>query len=67
MATATIASSEFILTLTEEERGRLLSLLELALQDKHVEARRTEAADYRKYIHQEEAFLRNLIDKLRRF
>jgi hypothetical protein len=66
MATANTESPRFTLTLTEEERAQLLSLLERARRDTHVEARRTESPDYQEQVHHQEAVLRSLIDKLRR-
>ena len=64
MATASTESLQFILTLDEEERAHLLSLLERARRDTHVEARRTETPDYQEQVHHQEAILRRLIDKL---
>jgi hypothetical protein len=64
-ATAGVEASEFTLPLTEEERVHLLGFLELALRDKRVEVRRTEAPDYRKHVRREEAVLEGLIGKLR--
>jgi hypothetical protein len=59
-------SSEVTLTLTEEERAQLLNVLEQVLRDKHVEAHRTEAFNYRKVVEREEALLQSLVDKLSR-
>jgi hypothetical protein len=56
----------FTLTLTEEERVLLHHLLEHALRDKGVEAHRTKVLDYRKHVEEEEAILRDLMDKLER-
>jgi hypothetical protein len=66
MPATTTTPVDFTLTLTEEERMQLLSLLEQTLRDTHVEARRTEAPRYQEEIHHQEAALRRLIDKLRR-
>jgi hypothetical protein len=65
MAMASTESLRFTLTLTEEERAQLLSLLEQARRDAHVEARRTENPDYQERIHHQETVLKGLIDKLR--
>jgi hypothetical protein len=56
----------FTFSLTEEERTQLLSVLEQARRDTHVEARRTESPAFQERVHQEETILRGLIDKLRR-
>jgi hypothetical protein len=66
MATAGIESTTFTLSLDEEERAQLLSLLERVRGDTHVEARRTENPDFQKLVHHQEAVLRRVIDKLRR-
>jgi hypothetical protein len=66
VATAAVNSSAFTLTLSEDERVQLLSLLEQAIRDKHVEVHRTEAPDYRQHVLREEAVLQSVIDKLRR-
>ncbi len=66
MAAASARSSEFTLTLTEEERAQLLSFLEQALRDKRVEVHRTEAFDYREFVQHQEDVLQSLIGKLRR-
>jgi hypothetical protein len=66
MVEAGTRSSEFTLTLSEEERTQLLSFLEQALRDKLVEVHRTEAPDYREYVQHQEDLLRSLITKLRR-
>jgi len=55
----------FTLVLTEGERAQLLSLLEEVYRDTHVEARRTEGPTYQAQVHQQEAVLRGLIEKLR--
>jgi hypothetical protein len=59
-------ASEFALTLSEEERSLLLEILEPALRAKHIEAHRTDAIDYKRYVEHEEELLQRLVDKLRR-
>jgi hypothetical protein len=59
------STSEFTLTLNEEQRTHLLSFLEQALEDAHAEARRTDAPGYQEVVHRNESMLRGLIDKLR--
>jgi hypothetical protein len=59
------ASTEFTMTLTEEERAQLLNWLERKQRDKLVEEHRTKTPDYRDYVLHEEAILEKLIDKLR--
>ena len=66
MSVSGTTSSGVTLTLTEEERAQLLSLLEQADRDTLVEAHRTEATDFRQHIERRESILRGLIDKLRR-
>jgi hypothetical protein len=61
MTTATM----FSLSLTEEERLDLLRIVDQAARDLHVEARRTENPSYQSKIHEEEARLRSLAQKLR--
>jgi hypothetical protein len=60
------AESSGLLSLDEQERKLLLRILERELQDTHVEARRTETPDFQARVHQEEAVLRGLINKVRR-
>ena len=60
------ASTEFTVTLSEEERTELLAWLEQQLRTKRVEEHRTEAADYRNYVRQQQQILETLIQKLRR-
>jgi len=62
-AVDTMAAST--LTLSNEERTLLLQLLEQILRDKHVEAHRTEAFDFKKFVQHQEDILQGLIDKLR--
>jgi hypothetical protein len=59
-------SSSFTVVLNEEERARLASLVEQAIRETHVEARRTEAPDFQEQVHHQEDILRSVIDKLRR-
>ncbi len=59
------ATAEFSLTLTEAERTQLLSWLEQTLKSKMIEESHTDARDYRKYVHEQEAMLEKLIEKLR--
>jgi hypothetical protein len=63
---ANAQSTEYTLVLNDEERKELLRLLESSLTETHSEARRTEAPGYREQIHQEEALLRTLTEKVRR-
>jgi hypothetical protein len=58
--------TEPTLLLSDEERSFLVALLEQALHDKKIEAHRTEAFEFRKYVEHEVALLQNLIDKLHR-
>jgi hypothetical protein len=53
------------LVLNEQERAVLLKLVEQAVHETHAEARRTEAPGYQAQVHQEEAALRGLLEKLR--
>jgi hypothetical protein len=66
--TATTAQnirSRTSLTLERDERVELTRLLESALRDTHVEARRTEAPDFQDEVHERERILRGLLGKLR--
>ena len=65
MAAVPNASTEFTMSLTEEERAELLNWLEQKLQSKFVEEHRTEAAQYRDHVRHQEEILENLIRKLR--
>jgi hypothetical protein len=58
-------STKFILTLNEVERAQLMILLERELHETHVEARRTETPSYQDRVHDQEAVLNRLIEKLR--
>jgi hypothetical protein len=53
------------LSLSESERTELLVLLERELRDSHVEARRTESPDFQGQVHEHEAIIHGLLDKLR--
>jgi hypothetical protein len=66
MSAAETGSARITIILSDEERARLMDLLDGALRDTHVEARRTEAPAYQKGVHHQEAVLRALIEKLRR-
>jgi len=66
MAAVSTNVPEFTLTLNEEERTQLVSLLEQTLSDTRVEARRTEAPAYQEQVHHQESLLRGMIEKLRR-
>jgi hypothetical protein len=63
---ATNSTTEFILTVTEEERTQLLNFLEQKLKKKLIEEHRTDTADFRKYVVHQEEILESLIHKLRR-
>ncbi len=52
------------LTLSERERQLLLELLEGDLGELRVEVRRTEDAAYRDRLHEDEACLRGLIERM---
>ena len=66
MSVASTRPSSFTVVLNEEERARLASLVELAIRETHVEARRTEAPDFQEQVHHQEDILRNVMEKLRR-
>ena len=66
MATVHNASTDFKLTLTEEERVQLLNWLQERLRDKLVEEHRTDAIDYRQFVLQQETILERLIEKFKR-
>jgi hypothetical protein len=53
------------LTLSEEEKGELLQLLEHALGDLRVEVHRTHTPDFRAQLLRREDLLRRLIEKFR--
>ena len=54
------------LPLSERERALLLELLESDLGELRVEIRRTEDADYRARLHDDEDCLRALIERMQR-
>ena len=58
--------TEPALSLSDEERSFLVTLLEQALHDKQIEEHRTDAHQYREHVQHEVALLRGLIDKLHR-
>jgi hypothetical protein len=58
-------SQQFTVTITEQERDFLLSHLEQTLEDTHAEARRTESPAYQQVVHEQEALLRSLVNKVR--
>jgi hypothetical protein len=58
--------TKFILALDEVEHAELLTLLEQALRETHVEARRTESPDYQEEVHHHESVLQGVLQKLRR-
>lgn len=66
MATASGSAQAFTLSLSEEERTLLLSVLEQALRDKRLEIHRTEAIDYRQHLQRHETLLESLISRLSR-
>ena len=66
MAAVDTGSSEFTLTLTEEERTQLLSFLEQLHRNKLIEVHRTEATRFREHLEHQESVLESLIAKLRR-
>ena len=63
--TAIEQSTEFMLALNQVECAELLILLERELRETHVEARRTESPAFQDEVHQREAVLQGLIEKLR--
>jgi hypothetical protein len=59
--------TEISVTLAEKERALLVGLLETALADTRVEARRTRySPEFRDQVLQEESTLRALLSKLQR-
>jgi hypothetical protein len=65
MPAANATPREFTLVLTEEERTELLNLVDQALKETHVEARRTDTPAYQEVVRHEESILRGLLQKLR--
>ena len=60
------STTEFAMTITEEERTQLLNWLEQRQRNKLIEEHRTRTPDYREHVLHEEAILDGLIEKLRR-
>ena len=52
------------LSLTQDERGFLISLLESALKEKRVEEHRTKKLEYRQIVIADELHLQNILAKL---
>ncbi|HEV3256190.1 MAG TPA: hypothetical protein VG013_04865 [Gemmataceae bacterium] len=65
MSANPVPQVEFTLVLNEPERAELLRILEQSLRDTRVEVHRTHTPDFREQVLQEEALLRNLLNKLR--
>jgi hypothetical protein len=63
----TASPAEVALILNEREWSELLDLLEESLVDTHAEKRRTESPEYHERLDRQEAIIRNLIEKVRRF
>lgn len=57
--------SEVQLTLTEEERQFLVTLLETALKEKRVEEHRTRAPSYREHLVKHEELIQGVLSKIR--
>jgi hypothetical protein len=66
MAVANSNTSQYNLTLTEDEKAELLLLLEQALRDKQVEVHRTEAFAARELVQHQLTVLEGLTARLRR-
>lgn len=60
------ATTEFTLTLTEEERSQLLNWLEQRLRTTLIEEHRTDSNEYKEYVVHLEDILNQVIAKLRR-
>jgi hypothetical protein len=65
MAATSTTSPAITLTLTEEERTHLLTILEQALREKKIEVHRTKAFAARELVQEQASFLEKLIDSLR--
>lgn len=63
---ATQQSRIYNLALDEEEREKLLQLLEQRVTETRDEKRHTDSTEYRDMVAREESRLRNLLDKVRR-
>lgn len=57
-------STDFTLSLNQEERAHLLNWLQEKLRTTRVEAHRTDSPDFRKHIIHQEEILELLIEKL---
>jgi hypothetical protein len=66
MGAATGTTTQFTVSLTEEERSLLLDWLEQQLKAKLVEEHRTDALDFRVLVLQQETAIQKLIDTLRK-
>jgi len=66
MTATTSETAGVMVTLTEEERAQLVTLLEQATKDTAVEAHRTDSPDFREHIQRRETVFRGLMEKLRR-
>jgi hypothetical protein len=53
------------LSLSEQERTLLLSVLDQALREKRIEVHRTDALEYREHLEQQEALLNRFVERLR--
>jgi hypothetical protein len=65
MATATTSPAGLTLTLNEDERTHLITVLEQAVRDKRVEVHRTEAFAARELVGHQLTVLEELLAKLR--
>jgi len=66
MTTVATTPTELTITVTDEERALLQTLLQPLLRDKLIEVHRTDAPAYRVSVQREADALENLLDKLRR-
>jgi hypothetical protein len=53
------------ITLSDEERQCLASLLETVLKEKQIEEHRTRTPSYRELIQHQEALIQQVLDKIR--
>jgi hypothetical protein len=65
MTTTATEAAPVTLTLTEEERTQLLTLLDQVLRDTLIEVHRTESPHFREFVQRKETALRSVADKLR--
>ena len=65
MTASTTVAPGVTVTLTEEERAQLASLLEQSIRDTLVEAHRTDSPEFREHIQRRETVLRSVSEKLR--